>query len=418
MDPTGVTYNIIILICLLISSAFFSATETALFSVSKLKILSLVDDKIKNADRLNALLEKPDEVLTTILIMNNLINILMSSMVTVLMYSLFGSLGVSIATGVVTILVLIFGEITPKSIAIQNAEKIALKVVRIIEVLIFVLKPLIYIFSKITTLIRKISGSNTEEKDIITHAELQTILEVSEETGVLNNSEKEIIDNLFSFGDKLVKDIMIQRVNVVALDIDMDYDQTIELIKSEKYSRIPVYENAVDNIIGVLNIKDLLLTQIDSLNFNLRDYIREPYQTFEFKKVEDLFKDMKKTKNHIAIVLNEYGSLEGIVTLEDLIETIIGDINDEYDTIEDVDIRQISDAEYSVNGATRLEEVNDVIGLELDSEECDSIGGYIIDMLDRFPDENEQIKHNKVTFSIETLENMSIKRVRIIKEKD
>lgn len=418
MDPTGVTYNIIILICLLISSAFFSATETALFSVSKLKILSLVDDKIKNADRLNALLEKPDEVLTTILIMNNLINILMSSMVTVLMYSLFGSLGVSIATGVVTILVLIFGEITPKSIAIQNAEQIALKVVRIIEVLIFVLKPLIYIFSKITTLIRKISGSNTEEKDIITHAELQTILEVSEETGVLNNSEKEIIDNLFSFGDKLVKDIMIQRVNVVALDIDMDYDQTIELIKSEKYSRIPVYENAVDNIIGVLNIKDLLLTQIDSLNFNLRDYIREPYQTFEFKKVEDLFKDMKKTKNHIAIVLNEYGSLEGIVTLEDLIETIIGDINDEYDTIEDVDIRQISDVEYSVNGATRLEEINDVIGLELDSEECDSIGGYIINLLDRFPDENEQIKHNKVTFSIETLENMSIKRVRIIKEKD
>ena len=289
MDPTGLTYNLITLFILLSLSAFFSASETALFSLNKLRIINLKDNGIKNADKLYRLLENPDSVLTAILILNNMVNILTSSLTTVIMYNLVGNAGVSIATGIVTILVLIFGAITPKTLAIQNSEKISLKIVPLISILIFILKPLIYIFSNLSKTIVRMTGKNKSNNDLITEAELKTILNFSNENGILKNSEKEMIDNVFEFGDLQVKDIMIQRVNMISINIDSTYDEVISVIKKEQYSRIPVFVNNPDTVIGLLNIKDILLGDYTESNFDLKSLVRDVNYTFEFKKIEDLF---------------------------------------------------------------------------------------------------------------------------------
>lgn len=413
MDPTGLTYNLITLFILLSLSAFFSASETALFSLNKLRIINLKDNAIKNADKLYRLLENPDSVLTAILILNNMVNILTSSLTTVIMYNLVGNAGVSIATGIVTILVLIFGEITPKTLAIQNSEKISLKIVPLISILVFILKPLIYIFSNLSKTIVRMTGKNKSNNDLITEAELKTILNFSNENGILKNSEKEMIDNVFEFGDLQVKDIMIQRVNMISINIDSTYDEVISVIKKEQYSRIPVFVNNPDTVIGLLNIKDILLGDYTESNFDLKSLVRDVNYTFEFKKIEDLFKEMKKNKSHMCIVLDEYGTTSGVITMEDLIEKIVGDIDDEYDTIDDMDIIKINEKEFIVNGSTRLEDVNDVAKLDLHMEDCDSIGGVCIKILDRVPNINEEICFRNLNIKILDIDKNRIKKIKI-----
>lgn len=392
-------------------------SETALMAITKIRMRTMLDEGVKGAKLLDKLLQNPSKLLSAILIGNNVVNIGASAISTTLTVKLMGGsdVGALVATGVMTVLVLIFGEITPKTIAKMNTEKVALRVSRPINIISIILKPLVFIFTAISSVVIKLFGGDASASDhYITEEELKTIVDVSEEEGVLENTEKEMIFNVFKFGDIQVEDIMIQRVNITALNKDITKEELLDTIKKEQFSRIPVYDETIDNVVGVLNVKDLILLEDESKEFNVMDYTREPFYTFEFKKVSELFTEMKKTRNHMAVVLDEYGGTVGIVTMEDLVEEIVGDIEDEYDEAKDKNIRKIKENEYIVEGSTRIDELSDLLGFEIESEELDSVGGLIIDSIGRMPKEKEQIEIENVKFIVEKVKKNSIKKVKIL----
>ena len=413
MDPSY-TWQIASLIILLVLSGFFSMAETALMSVNKIKLRHMVEEEVPKAKLVESLIEDPNKLLGAILIGNNVVNIGASSLATVIATKLFGNSGVGIATGIMTILVLIFGEITPKSIAKQKAESVALKVAPLIKVVVTIFKPLVFVFTSISSVFIRLMGANPDEAEaFITEEELKTMVDVSEEEGVLKNVEKEMIFNVFDFADLQVKDIMVQRVDIIAVDEEFTYEQVMEIIKREQFSRIPVYSETIDNIVGILNVKDFAMVDNIKENFYVNKYIREPYYTFEFKKIVEVFNDMKKTRNHMAIVLDEYGGTVGIVTIEDLVEEIVGDIEDEYDE-EKKSIEVVKDNEYVVDGSTRLHDLGDLLNVDMESEEFDSVGGLMIGELGRIPEEKEQIEVNNITFTAEEIDKNRIKKVRLV----
>jgi putative hemolysin len=389
-------------------------SETALMSLSRMRLRHMVEGEVPGAELVEKLTKDPNRLLGTILIGNSVANIGASAMATVLATNVFGNSGVGIATGIITVLVLIFGEITPKSIAKQKSEAVALRIARPIKFVVIIFKPLVYIFTAISSVfIRILGGDPNEAKSFITQEELKTMVGVSEEEGVLENAEKEMIFNVFEFADLQVKDIMVQRVDIVSVDKESSYDEVMDVIKNEQFSRIPVYNQTIDNIIGVLNIKDLATIENLRKDFNISKYIRDPFYTFEFKKIVELFKEMKKTRNHIAIVLDEYGGTVGLVTIEDLVEEIVGEIEDEYDE-EKNPVEVIKENEYVVEGSLRLHDISDLIGINIDSEEFDSVGGLMIGDLGRMPEEQEEVTVNNIKFIAEEIEKNRIKKVRMI----
>ena len=413
MDST-ILIQIIVLLILLIGSSFFSASETALMSLSKIRIRHMQDEGIKGAKIVASLIDDPNKLLTSILIGNNVVNIAATSISTSLFIALIGPQGVAVATFIMTILVLLFGEITPKTIAANSSEKVSILVSKPIKVIIFLLTPLVWVFNLITGVIFKILGvDNKNNQPYITEEELKTMLNVSHEEGVLEIEERQIINNVFQFGDMQAKEAMIQRLDMVVINIEDSYDEIIDMFKNEKLSRMPVYNESIDDIIGILNIKDVIfLTDEEIKNFDINKYIREPFFTYEFKKITQLLEEMKIEKTQMAIVVDEYGGTSGLITIEDLVEVIVGDIEDEYDE-EDEEIIVIKEDEYVVEGSTKITDVNELIGVNLDSEEFDSIGGFIIGYLKRLPEENEIIKVDNIEFRIESLDKNRIKKIRI-----
>lgn len=408
------TWQLILLVILLVMSGFFSMSETALMALSKIRIRHMVDEGVKGAKLVEKLSEDPSKLLGAILIGNNIVNIGASALATSIAVKAIGESGVGLVTIIMTILVLIFGEITPKSIAKQKSEEVALKVSKPINLVVKLFKPFIYVFTAISGVFIKILGGDPKATEpFITEEELKTMVGVSEEEGVLENVEKEMIFNVFGFADAQVKDVMVQRVDVVAVDVNSTYDEVINIIKVEQFSRIPVYNQNIDDVIGILNVKDLIIASQNEENFKVSDYMRDPYYTFEFKKVTELFKEMKKSRNHMAVVLDEYGGNVGIVTIEDLIEEVVGEIEDEYDDEQDSDIIVIKEDEYIVDGSARLDHIGDLIGVSMESEEFDSIGGLIIGELGRFPEQNEEVKVNSIRFVVEEIDKNRIKKVRI-----
>lgn len=391
-------------------------SETALMALSKIRIRHLVEEGVKGAKLVEKLTENPNKLLGGILIGNNIVNIGASSIATSLAVRIFGAdsdMAIAISTGVMTVLVLIFGEITPKSIAKQKSEQVALKVSKPIQFCVGVFKPFVIIFTTISSIFIKILGADPKATEpFITEEELKTMVGVSEEEGVLEDVEKEMIFNVFDFADSQVKDVMIQRVDVTAIDINDDYKEILKVIKEEQFSRIPVYDDSIDNIIGVLNVKDLIIAGERKGEFKVKDYMREAFFTFEFKKITELFNEMKKTRNHLAIVLDEYGGTVGIVTIEDLIEEIVGDIEDEYDQERDM-IEVIKEDEYIVDGSSRLDDVSELIGVNMESEEFDSVGGLIIGALGRIPEDKEEVIIDRIKFIVEEVDKNRIKKVRI-----
>lgn len=413
MDPSY-TWQIVSLIILIGLSGFFSMSETALMSLNKIKLRHMVEEGVAGAKSVEKLIEDPNKLLGAILIGNNVVNIGASSLATVLATNIFGNSGVGMATGVITILVLIFGEITPKSIAKQKSETVALMVVKPIQFIVFIFKPFVYVFTIISSLfIRLLGGDPNKAESFITEEELKTMVDVSEEEGVLENVEKEMIFNIFDFVDLQVKDVMVQRVDIVAVDEEATYDEVMDIIKSEQFSRIPVYSETIDNVIGVINVKDFAMVENIREDFNVTKYVREPFYTFEFKKIVELFKEMKKARNHIAVVLDEYGGTVGLVTIEDLVEEIVGEIEDEYDE-EDNSIEVIKENEYVVDGSARLHDISELLGVDIDSEEFDSVGGLMIGALGRMPEEKEEVVSNDITFIAEEIDKNRIKKVRLI----
>ncbi|NLN15338.1 MAG: HlyC/CorC family transporter [Tissierellia bacterium] len=413
MDSDGLWKVIVLIICLALS-ATFSASETALMSLSKLRVQQMLEKKVKGAERVDKLLSDPSKLLSAILIGNNVVNIGASSLATSIAIDVFGNTGVGIATGVMTLLVLIFGEITPKTLAAQHSEKISLKISAFVQIVTYLVTPISFILTKVTNLLVRILGGEVDESQpSITQEELKTLVSVSHKEGVLEGEERDMIYNVFDFGDSQVHDVMVSRTEMIAIDVEMDYEEILEVINQEQYSRIPVYEDTIDNIIGILNVKDLVLLQINKkAEFKLRDYIRQPYFTYEFKSTKELFEEMRAERIHMAIVLDEYGGVEGLVTIEDLIEEIVGDIEDEYDK-EIQQIEVIEDDEYLVNGNVRLDDLNDLIGTHIESEDFDTIAGFVIGLVDKIPELGEEVEFENIRFTIESIDRNRIEKIRI-----
>lgn len=412
MDPSS-SWQFFILFILLGISSFFSASETALMSLSKIKIRHMKEENVKDADVVSKLIEKPNKLLGAILVGNNVVNIGASAIATSLFIGLFEENGAAIATAFMTILVLIFGEITPKSLAAQNSETVSLKVSKIISIVVVVLSPIVFVFNYISKFIIKLFGGNPDaHQPFITEEELRTMVDVSHEEGVLEVKEKEMIQNVFEFGDLQAKDAMIQRTDVIGVDVESTYEELVETFQEDHFSRMPIYEESIDDIIGILNVKDLAFVDKNKDTFDIGKYMRDPYYTFEFKKITELFQEMREEKVHMAIVLDEYGGTAGIITIEDLIEEIVGDIEDEYDE-EDDEIKIINEDEYVIDGSTRINIVNETIGTNLESEEFESIGGVLIGELGRLPEEGEAVEFDNIKFVVESLDKNRIKSIRL-----
>ncbi|MEG0250087.1 MAG: hemolysin family protein [Peptostreptococcus sp.] len=418
LDSGGLWIQVVILIVLLSISAFFSASETALTSISKVRVRHLKEEGVKGANVLEKLISEPKKLLSTVLVVNNIVNIAATSISTSVMVGLFGSRGVAWATAIMTVLILVFGEVTPKTLASNNKEGVSLAVAKTLSLSITIFAPLVFLINLMTTLIFKILGIKDDDpKSLVTEEELKAMVNFSHEEGVLEQEEKAIIDNVFEFGDMKAENAMIQRIDMVTVSADADYDELLSLFKEEKMSRFPVYRGNIDDIVGILNIKDIIfLTDEEEETFKVEDYMRDVFFTYEFKKISQLLEEMKLAKTQIAIVLDEYGGTSGLLTIEDLVEVLVGDIEDEYDEHED-EIVKISNNEYIVDGSTKISDVNEYLHEDIESGEFDSIGGYIIGYLNRLPIEGEEIELNGfITVKVLSLDKNRIGAIRMMVE--
>lgn len=412
MDPSGdAVIQLLILFILLALSAFFSSSETALVTVNKIRMRNMAEGGNKQAETVIKTVENQGKMLSAILIGNNVVNLSASSLATVMASSLFGNKAVGIATGILTLLILVFGEITPKTMATYSAEKISLKVAGYIYFLMTVLTPVIFLVNLLSGVVLKLCGVDTKEKrESITEDELRTIVEVSHEEGILETEEKKMITNVFDFGESLAKDIMVPRVDMTFAQVDDTYDQLLKVYRKERYTRIPVYEDSTDNVIGIINVKDLLLLDSNE-EFHIRDYLRQPLYTYEYKKASELMLEMRKSLNNIVIVLDEYGATAGLITLEDMLEEIVGDIRDEYDSDEEESLVEIKPGVYRVNASMKLDDLNDRLELHLESEEYDSLGGLVIGLLDHLPEEDEKVEEDGLQMTVEHVDKNRIETI-------
>lgn len=417
MDPGIIILKFLIIIVLLILSAFFSSSETALTTVSRMRILSLAEEGNSSAVTLLKVIDNKEKMLSAILIGNNIVNISVSSFTTILVTDLFGNYAVSIATAILTVLVLIFGEITPKTLATISNEKLALRFASVVYWLMYILTPVIFLINKLSSLVMKLFRiDKSEKKSTYTENELKTIVNVSHAEGVIEADEREMLQNIFEFGDRQAKDIMIPRLDVCMIDVDSTYEEIMNVFQANRYTRIPVYENTTDNVIGIINIKDLLLYRHGE-SFNIRNYLRQPYFTYEYKGLSDLLLEMKKASVNITIVLDEYGAASGLLTLEDLIEEIVGDIRDEYDYDEEDELRPINENEYIAEAHMKLDDLNDLLKINLSSPEYDSVGGFIIEKLDRIAKSGDIVETPDVTLIVDSINKNRIEKVHIILHK-
>ena len=309
-----------------------------------------------------------------------------------------------------TFLILVFGEITPKNVASKNAEKMALIYIGVISFLVTVLTPVIFIVNTVAKFVISIFNKNGDDNNAVTEEELRAMVEYSHEEGIIENEEKKMIVNVVDFGDTVAGDIMVPRVDMVMVDEKSSYEEILQVFREERYTRIPVYEETPDNVIGILNVKDFLLIE-DKENFVMKELLREPLYTYEYKKTSALMMDMRKTGANIVIVLDEYGITAGLITLEDMLEEIVGEIRDEFDADEDEGITKVSDLEYLIDGSTNLDDINDRIGLSLSSEEYESIGGLIMEKLGRLPVEGEIINFDNIVLTVKKMDHARIEKV-------
>lgn len=411
------TVQWILLVILLILSGVFSASETALMSLTKIKIRQMEEDNVKGVETLAKIMEDPTRLLSTILVANNIVNIGASSIATALFMNWIGASGVPLATLIMTVLVLIFGEITPKSISNNNPDKVAIIVCKPISVMMTVLSPIVSILNGIRWLIFKLFRIEENNQPLITEEDLLTYVNVSHEEGVIEVEEKEIIHNIFAFGDLQAKQAMVNRMDIVAVEKDITYKELVSIFEKEKFTRIPVYEDSVDSIIGIVNIKSIaFLDDIEKETFDVTKYMIEPFFTYEFKNVSQLLEELKIEKVQMAIVLDEYGGTSGLLTIENLLEEIVGDIGDEFDN-EELEIVKISDDEYKIKGNTSLIEVNEQVGLSLESDDVDSLAGYIIENLRGFPEQGDEIEIDNIKFTIEEVEKNKVNIIKVNKIK-
>ncbi|MCI9228266.1 MAG: HlyC/CorC family transporter [Dorea sp.] len=412
MDSSDVT-QLIILFVLLMLSAFFSSAETALTTVNRIRLRTLAEEGSKRAETVLAITDDSGKMLSAILIGNNIVNLSAASLTTTLAYSFGGSM-VAIASGILTVLILLFGEITPKTMATIHSERMSLIYAPVISIFMKIMTPVIFIINGLSIGVLFLLRVDPNAKNnTMTENELRTIVDVSHEDGVIESDERQMINNVFDLGDARAKDVMVPRVHVTFADIDSTYEELIEIFREDKYTRLPVFKDTTDNVVGTINMKDLLL--YDNTNgFHIRDILREAYFTYEYKSISELLVEMRQASFNIAIVLDEYGETAGLITLEDILEEIVGEIHDEYDENEEDFIQEIDEREYIVEGSTNLDDLNDRLELDLRSEEYDSLGGFIIERLDRLPEEGDRIDtEDGIHMVVEKLDKNRIELVHL-----
>lgn len=413
---TSPALQIIVIVILLMLSAFFSSSETALTTVSRIKLRSLADEGNRRAKKVLKITGNPSKLLSAILVGNNIVNISASALTTTFCTSVFGSKYIGIATGALTFLVLIFGEISPKTLATQYALQLSMVVAYPISWLMTILTPVIFLLNIITSgIFRLFHVDPSARKASITEAELRTIVNVSHEEGVIEPEEKFMISNVVDFGDALSKDIMIPRADVIVADVNSTYEELVDIFKSETYTRIPIYEDSKENIIGILNIKDLFFYRelLDIRYFDLRSILRKPLFVYEYQKTSQIFAEMKTSADSMAIVLDEYGQASGIITMEDLVEEIVGDIRDEYDENENDLIRDLGNHTYDIDASIKLDDLNDKLHTDFQSEDYDSLAGYIIELLDKIPTAGEEANCEGAHFKVTEVHRNRIERVTL-----
>lgn len=412
MDSSSVS-QIIALVFLVAMSAVFSSSETAITSVSKIKVRQLDQKDNKNAHLLKKLHDNMQTTISTILIGNNIVNIAASSIATILFTNIFHQNGALISTVVMTVFVLIFGEVIPKTIAQYKNKSVALKFSRFIYFLTIVFKPIVKILNVLTRLVIKLFVGEDEDSSTLTEEELKTLVEVSEEEGVLKNQETEIMINALELKETLAVDIMTPRTSMASVDIEDAESDLKEIIKNITYSRIPVYEDSIDDIIGVLHIKELAHKIIeDDRDFKVRDILKPAFYAYEYIPVVDLFKQMRTKNISISIIIDEYGGTSGIVTMEDILEELVGEIDDEYDN--EKEVTKLSDNEYLVDPEMRIDEVNERFDLDIQSDKFDSIGGFVIELLDRMPKSKDEVEFENLKFVVVNVDKRKITQLMII----
>lgn len=390
-------------------SAFFSSAETSLTTANRVRLKALADEGNRRAQTALYVLERYGKMLSAILIGNNIVNLYASSLVTTLALRI--SIPVGIATGILTVVILLFGEIVPKNMAMVYSEKMALFYAGIIAGLMKLMTPVIFLVDKLAGGIMRILHIDANQRTAMTETELRTYVEVSHEDGVIESEEREIIYNVFDFSDAVAKDIMIPRIDMATISLEADYDEIMELFRECMYTRIPVYQEDKDNIIGMINIKDFILVP-DRESFGIKDIMREAYYTYEYKKTADLLIEMREKRVNVSFVLNEYGATVGMITLEDLLEEIVGEIRDEYDEDEEELIQKVGERSYLVEGGMKLSDINDELGTVLESEDYDSIGGLMIENLDRLPEDEETITTDQgITLQVKGINQNRIAKV-------
>lgn len=420
------TSLVIIAACLVVSS-FFSASETAVTSLGALRARHLIDQKGRGVGQLKLWLKHPSRVLTTILIFNNLVNILASALAAELASRYFENQAISIATGIITLLVLIFGEVIPKSFARANSERIAIIAMFIINVLYRIFYPIVWMFSELANSVIKWLGSDQALQPAITQEELEFLIEVGEKAGVLEDMKRTMISGVFEFDETKVREVMTPRTDIIAVEKSDSLEDAVQLILQSGHSRLPVYEERIDNIMGIIFAKDILrhLADSDRLKqppFNISQSMREPLFVPESKPLMQVFKELKRTKNHMAVIIDEYGGTAGIVTMEDILEEIVGDIQDEFDA-EEASILRIDEGVYDVAGSVNIGEFVEYFDLDDDFEkevegDVDTIAGWVTQLLGHLPEVGQTLTHGRISIEVTDVERHRIERLRVLVRPD
>jgi gliding motility-associated protein GldE len=406
-------FKLVVLGILLILSGFFSGSETALISLNKFRLRKLVEEKQKNALLLERMLKHPNKMLAAILVGNNLVNVAIAAIITSLSIDAFGSTGVGIATGIATLLILIFGEVVPKSFATKNAEKLSLWSAKPVQITITIFSPIVRLFTILTDAILKITGGEARYH-FVSEEELKLLMDLGAEEGVIEEAEKEMIHGVFEFGETMVREIMTQRTDMNRVNVSKGFSEVLEFVIETGHSRIPVYEGNIDNIIGILYAKDLFQHMKDRETFDLRKAIRPAFFVPETKNLDDLFREMRAKKVQIAVVLDEYGGTSGVVTLEDLLEEIVGEISDEYD-VEEHPVQIIDEDTCVVDAKMPIEEVGELLDTKLEKDGQESIGGLVFSLFDRIPKEKDTINAGGLAFTVEEMIGKRISKLKIKK---
>lgn len=415
-DSSSITGLLILAVVLILLSMIFSASESAFLSINKLRLRLLRNKKDKRAIRAGKLLDKKEKLLNTILVGNNIVNIALSAIITSIALELFGSAGVGYATVIVTILLLIFGEITPKTIGTRHPEGVAFLFAPLIKFFSWIFTPVVFILTKVTRLIASVFGVKFSEKKVsFTEEEIKQFIQVGEEEGVLQAGEKAMMHRVFKFTDLSAKEIMVPRTKITAIPMDITYQKLIELSQKSHLSRFPVYNKDLDDIKGILYMKDVFCKGLDEASFNVKEVLRPPLFILETKKMSSIRQMLEENHESMAVVLDEYSGTAGILTTEDISEEIFGSIYDEYDSVDVPEIEKKSSEEATLSGSARLIDVYETLGIKLDSKNYETINGYLTELYDGFPEKDTVIKDRDCIFTILDSTDRKINKVQIKK---